>query len=42
MAKKPQVQKALQMILKLDELPRPDDAADALGIAYITSLKYSL
>lgn len=42
MAKKPQVQKALQMILKLDEIPRPDDAADALGIAYITSLKYSL
>lgn len=38
-AKKPQVQKALQMILKLAEIPKPDDAADALGIAYLTSLK---
>ena len=38
-AKKPQVQRALQMILKLSEIPRPDDAADALGIAYLTSMK---
>lgn len=38
-AKKPQVQKALQMILKLSEIPRPDDAADALAIAYLTSMK---
>jgi crossover junction endodeoxyribonuclease RuvC len=42
MAKKPQVQKALQMILHLEDIPQPDDAADALAIAYITSLKYSL
>ncbi len=37
-AKKPQVQKALQMILKLREIPKPDDAADALAIAYLTAL----
>lgn len=41
MAKKPQVQKALQMILHLNTIPTPDDAADALGIAYITTLKYA-
>lgn len=38
MAKKPQMQKAIQIILKLAEIPKPDDAADALGIAYITAL----
>jgi crossover junction endodeoxyribonuclease RuvC len=38
-AKKPQVQKALQMILKLQSIPKPDDAADALAIAYLASLK---
>lgn len=38
-AKKPQVQKALQLILKLQSIPKPDDAADALAIAYLTSLK---
>lgn len=38
MAKKPQVQRAIAMILKLSEIPKPDDAADALGIAYITAL----
>ena len=38
-AKKPQVQKALMMVLKLTEIPKPDDAADALAIAYLTSLK---
>ena len=41
-AKKPQVQKALQMILKLSEIPRPDDAADALAIAYLASLKLKI
>lgn len=41
-AKKPQVQKALQMILKLAEIPKPDDAADALAIAYLTSLKVKI
>lgn len=38
-AKKPQVQKALKMVLWLSEIPKPDDAADALAIAYLTSLK---
>ena len=38
-AKKAQVQKSLQLLLKLSEIPKPDDAADALAIAYLTSLK---
>jgi crossover junction endodeoxyribonuclease RuvC len=41
-AKKPQVQKALQLVLKLSEIPKPDDAADALAIAYLTSLKIKI
>lgn len=42
-ASKPEVQKKLKKILKLKELPRPDDAADALGIAICGALKrYSL
>ena len=41
-AKKPQVQKALQMVLKLSEIPRPDDAADALAIAYLSSMKVQI
>ena len=40
MAKKLQVQKSLQMLLRLAEIPKPDDAADALAIAYLTSLKF--
>lgn len=32
-AEKKQVQLMVQKLLKLDELPRPDDAADALAIA---------
>lgn len=38
-AKKPQVQRALQLLFKLGSIPKPDDAADALAIAYLTSLK---
>lgn len=38
-AKKPQVQKAIQLLLHLKELPKPDDAADALGLAYLCSLR---
>ena len=38
-AKKQQLQKAIQMIFWLSELPKPDDAADAIGIAYMTSLE---
>lgn len=37
-APKTQVQNALRLIFWLDEIPKPDDAADALAIAYITSL----
>ena len=32
-ADKEQVQRMVQMVLAMDELPRPDDAADALAIA---------
>jgi len=32
-AEKIQVQKMVQLILEMDEMPRPDDAADALAIA---------
>jgi len=41
-ADKKQVQKMVQMILKLDEMPQPDDAADALAIAicHSSSRKY--
>ena len=38
-ADKKQVQKALKCILKLDSIPTPDDAADALAIAYLWSLE---
>lgn len=38
-AKKAQLQKAIQMIFRLDEIPKPDDAADAIGIAYMTGLE---
>jgi len=34
-AKKIQLQRAIQMIFQLDELPTPDDAADAIGLAYM-------
>ena len=33
LANKAQVQKMVQLILKLDHIPKPDDAADALAIA---------
>ena len=38
-AKKEQVQNALKMVFGLDTIPKPDDAADALAIAYITGLQ---
>lgn len=37
-ANKDQVQKALKFLFKLDNIPKPDDAADALAIAYLASL----
>lgn len=37
-ANKKQIQNIIQKIFKLEELPRPDDAADALAIAYLASI----
>lgn len=37
-AKKPQIQRAIMQILHLSEIPQPDDAADAVAIAYLTAL----
>jgi crossover junction endodeoxyribonuclease RuvC len=36
-AEKPQMQKMVQLLLKLPQLPKPDDAADALAIALIAA-----
>lgn len=38
-AKKPQMQAMVRRLLKLKELPRPDDAADALAVALCHLLK---
>lgn len=38
-AEKKQVQKMVQVLLNLKELPKPDDAADALGIALCYALE---
>ena len=40
-ANKKQVQKMVQMLLKLKDLPQPDDAADALAVA-ICALNYKI
>lgn len=42
-AKKPQMQEMVRMLLNLDSIPRPDDAADALAIAItdIHSYRYN-
>ena len=37
-ATKKQVQNAIKMILKMDEIPKPDDAADAIWLAYMWAL----
>ena len=34
-AKKAQLQRALQIIFRMDEIPKPDDAADAIWLAYM-------
>ncbi len=41
-AEKKQIQKMVQIILKMQEIPRPDDAADALGtaICHASRLKF--
>lgn len=41
-AKKWQIGRAVQLLFKLDQIPTPDDAADALGIAYLASLNPSI
>ncbi len=41
-AEKKQIGRAVQLLFKLDTIPKPDDAADALGIAYVASLQYTL
>ncbi len=38
-ASKEQVQAMVKMILKLDHIPKPDDAADALAVAITCSLR---
>lgn len=38
-ANKKQVQNAIKMILKMEEIPKPDDAADAIGLAYLWALQ---
>lgn len=38
-AEKQQVQKMIKILLNLKEIPKPDDAADALGIAICCALK---
>jgi len=38
-AKKPQVQKRVKALLNLKEIPKPDDAADALAVAITYFLK---
>lgn len=34
-ANKLQLQKSIKILFGLDEIPRPDDAADAIGLAYM-------
>ena len=38
-AEKKQIQKMIQILLDLKELPKPDDAADALGIAICCAIE---
>ena len=41
-AKKAQLQKAIQIIMRLEEIPKPDDAADAIWLAYMWALNTRL
>jgi crossover junction endodeoxyribonuclease RuvC len=41
-ANKLQLQNAIKMILKLDSIPQPDDAADAIWLAYMWALNNNL
>lgn len=37
-AKKRQIQNTIKILFNMEEIPKPDDAADAIAIAYLTSL----
>ena len=41
-AEKKQIGRAVQLLFKLEHVPKPDDAADALGIAYLASMDPTL
>jgi crossover junction endodeoxyribonuclease RuvC len=41
-ADKKQMQQMIKTVFKLGQIPKPDDAADALAIAYTASLMYRL
>jgi len=41
-AKKIQLQRAIKIIMKLDSIPKPDDAADAIWLAYMWALNSKL
>lgn len=41
-AQKMQLQRAIKMIFKMDSIPTPDDAADAIWLAYMWALNNSL
>ncbi len=41
-ATKKQIGKAVQLLFKMETIPTPDDAADALGIAYLASMNLFL
>jgi len=41
-ANKLQLQNAIKMIFKLEEIPKPDDAADAIWLAYMWALNNNL
>ncbi|WP_448376009.1 crossover junction endodeoxyribonuclease RuvC [Fervidobacterium sp.] len=40
-AEKKQIQSVMKMLLKLDEIPKPDDAADALAVAWCAAVSYT-
>lgn len=39
-ANKKQMQLAIKMLLRLEQIPKPDDAADAIGMSYMGILQY--
>ncbi|NVP17414.1 crossover junction endodeoxyribonuclease RuvC [Candidatus Gracilibacteria bacterium] len=41
-ANKTQLQNAIKILFGLDNIPKPDDAADAIGLAYIGALNSNL